>query len=615
MGIKNALARWTNSLAGRILITVLGIHLVILTIAFYFLVKLVENNYTEQFVDYVRTDNLRVSKLIKHELSFGNQEQINTFSDNLLLDGQPVKIIIKDDFGNVVYPQNLDLSKEAPFKEDFFFGDNGDSLYCIKNVLVSDDGELLGSMQIFYDESPTKNELADLYQNGIFIAISYLLIVLVFVGIMDTYITQSLRELTMSAFRIASGKYNEKLYSYTSTYEVRLLAQSLESMRKELVNRGKQLSDREKRIRALLNNISDAVLFCDHKGNIESANQAATRILGYSTKNLLKINFNQIINYDSVKDSMNWPVFEKIFETHAVNKDGTEIPIEILMSGLFQGNKTIVLVLMRDITERRQNELERHHHYTEMTHAGRLGIMGEMAAGIAHELNQPLAAISLYLQGSMRICQPELTDNDKCKEIYKVLKSADEQATRAAGIIRRIKRFVRKEGPNESIETVDLNKLVRKSIEFIFIDKQYACIQPELLLTKEPVLIDVDSLQIEQVLVNLIRNAIEAIFDLDSMHQILKISTGVDAQGYAIVSIIDSGDGIPYEIKDKIFDTYFTTKTEGLGMGLSICRSIIEEHNGELWCDTTIRQGAEFCFKLPPSRDAKPQNTTQSAQA
>ncbi len=612
MGIKNALARWTNSLAGRILITVLGIHLVILTIAFYFLVKLVENNYTEQFVDYVRTDNLRVSKLIKHELSFGNQQQINEFSDNLLLDGQPVKIIIKDDFGNLLYPQNLDLSKEAPFKEDFFFGDNNDSLYCIKNILVSDDGELLGSMQIFYDESPTKHELADLYQNGIFIAVSYLLIVLVFVGIMDTYITQSLRELTMSAFRIASGKYNEKLYSYTSTYEVKLLAESLESMRKELVNRGKQLSDREKRIRALLNNISDAVLFCDHKGNIESANQAATRILGYSTKNLLKINFNQIINYDSVKDSMSWPVFEKIFETNAVNKDGTEIPIEILMSGLFQGNKTIVLVLMRDISERRQNELERHQHYTEMTHAGRLGIMGEMAAGIAHELNQPLAAISLYLQGSIRICQPELDENKKIREIYKVLKSADEQATRAAGIIRRIKRFVRKEGPNESIETVDLNKLVRKSIEFIFIDKQYAYIQPELLLTKETVLIDVDSLQIEQVLVNLIRNAIEAILDQDSVHQILKISTSVDTQGYATVSIVDSGEGIPYEIKDKIFDTYFTTKTEGLGMGLSICRSIIEEHNGELWCDTTIRQGAEFCFKLPPTGDTKSKNTAQA---
>ncbi|VAW61612.1 hypothetical protein MNBD_GAMMA10-401 [hydrothermal vent metagenome] len=391
------------------------------------------------------------------------------------------------------------------------------------------------------------------------------------------------------------------------------MAQSLESMRKELVNRGKQLSDREKRIRALLNNISDAVLFCDHKGNIESANQAATRILGYSTKNLLKINFNQIVNYDTVKDSMNWPVFEKIFETNAVNKDGTEIPIEILMSGLFQGNKTIVLVLMRDISERRQNELERHRHYTDMTHAGRLGIMGEMAAGIAHELNQPLAAISLYLQGCMRLSRPDENSDSKSFKIHRAIKSADEQATRAAGIIRRIKRFVRKEGPNESIQTVDLNQLVRKSIEFIFIDKQYSFIQPELLFTKQSVLIDVDSLQIEQVLVNLIRNAIEAILDQDSVHQLLRISTSIDDEGFACVSIVDSGEGIPIEIKDKIFDTYFTTKTEGLGMGLSICRSIIEEHNGVLWCDTSILQGAEFCFKLPLTSELHASQPVKSA--
>ncbi|VAW65421.1 hypothetical protein MNBD_GAMMA09-2969 [hydrothermal vent metagenome] len=593
MGIKSTLKRWPNSLAGRILITVLATHLIILTISFYFIVKIVENNYTEQFVDYVRTDNLRLSKLIKHELSFGTPQQIKQFSDNLLLDGQPVKIIIKDDAGEVIYPENLDLKREPPFKEDFFFGENNDNLYCIKNNLKSDDGEAVGSMQIFYDETPTNNELLNLYQNGMFIAVAYLLIVIVFIIVMDTYITQSLRELTTSAFRIASGKYNEKIYSHTSIHEVKLLAQSLESMRKELVNRGKLLSDREKRIRALLNNISDAVLFCDNRGNIESANYAARKMLGYNSKNLLKTNFNQLVNYDQARNSMNWPVFEKTFESTATRKNGKKLPIEILMSGLFQGDKTIVLVLMRDISERRQNELERHQHYTEMAHVGRLGIMGEMAAGIAHELNQPLAAISLYLQGSMRLCTPETSD------ICRAMKAADEQATRAAGIIRRIKRFVRKEDPRGSIATVDLNKLIQKSIEFIFIDKQCSDIKPELLLTPQPVMVAVDSLQIEQVLVNLIRNAVEAILDQKPSHQLLQISTFTDAESYAIVSIIDSGKGIPDDIKDKIFDTYFTTKPEGLGMGLSICRSIIEEHSGVLWCDTSQGRGAEFYFKLP----------------
>jgi C4-dicarboxylate-specific signal transduction histidine kinase len=248
------------------------------------------------------------------------------------------------------------------------------------------------------------------------------------------------------------------------------------------------------------------------------------------------------------------------------------------------------------VRERKRSEKARYQYYNDMAHAGRLGIMGEMAAGIAHELNQPLAAISLYLQGCLRRSEPESISRE---EMLYAIKAADEQATRAAGIIRRIKSFVRKEVENENLEIVDINLLIKRSVEFVLLDTKYTHIQPELLLASHSLKVKVDSLEIEQVLVNLIRNAIEAIVLHGSTPYFLKIHSNVDIDGNITVSVIDSGCGIECKNRDKIFDTYFTTKADGLGMGLAICRSIIEEHDGVLQYKPGEGGGAVFYFSLP----------------
>ena len=596
MDIRQVVVSWAHSLSGRVLISILLIHLVLLAALFYSVLKLVENNYTEQFIDDVRTDSLRVSQLIILELENRDLSQLKAFSENLLLGGQLVSIAIRYPNGKSFYLSNASMKSQENFKEDFFFGDNGDSLYYIKTPLTTKQGEFIGDLQLTYDEVPTLDEIQNLYRNGLIITAIYMLIIIIFTGAVDTYITQPLRDLTKDANRIAAGKYKERFVISTNINEVKLLADSLELMRSELVARGEKLADREKRIAALVDSIADAVIVCNKRGYLESVNSAVTSITGYSIEDLAEENIYSLINFDEVIKRLNKPQSERLYETVAIAKDGKEIPVEVNVSELRQEHKTLMLVLLRDIRERKRSEIERYKYHNDMAHAGRLGIMGEMAAGIAHEINQPLAAINLYLQGCIR--------RYECEEISKrdvlyAIKSADEQATRAAIIIKKMKSFVRKESENENFEVVDINALIKRSADFILLDPKYSIIEPEFLLTSCTLMARVDSLQIEQVLVNLIRNAIEAIFSKIVNPYFLKIYSEINSDGYIKVSVIDSGSGVDPKNIDKIFDTYFTTKKNGLGMGLAICRSIIEEHDGVLQYAPGTNSGSIFYFTLP----------------
>ncbi|VAW60103.1 hypothetical protein MNBD_GAMMA08-1913 [hydrothermal vent metagenome] len=596
MDIRQVVVSWAHSLSGRVLISILLIHLVLLAALFYSVLKLVENNYTEQFIDDVRTDSLRVSQLIILELESRDLSQLKAFSENLLLGGQLVSIAIRYPNGKSLYLSNASMKSQKNFKEDFFFGDNGDNLYYIKTPLTTKQGEFIGDLQLTYDEVPTLDEIQNLYRNGLIITAIYMLIIIIFTGAVDTYITQPLRDLTKDANRIAAGKYKERFVISTNINEVKLLADSLELMRSELVARGEKLADREKRIAALVDSIADAVIVCNKRGYLESVNSAVTSITGYSIEDLAEENIYSLINFDEVIKRLNKPQSERLYETVAIAKDGKEIPVEVNVSELRQEHKTLMLVLLRDIRERKRSEIERYKYHNDMAHAGRLGIMGEMAAGIAHEINQPLAAINLYLQGCIRRYEREEISK---RDVLYAIKSADEQATRAAIIIKKMKSFVRKESENENFEVVDINALIKRSADFILLDPKYSIIEPEFLLTSCTLMAKVDSLQIEQVLVNLIRNAIEAIFFKIVNPYFLKIYSEINSDGYIKVSVIDSGSGVDSKNIDKIFDTYFTTKKNGLGMGLAICRSIIEEHDGVLQYAPGTNSGSIFYFTLP----------------
>ncbi len=252
--------------------------------------------------------------------------------------------------------------------------------------------------------------------------------------------------------------------------------------------------------------------------------------------------------------------------------------------------------LEQEINERQLAQEQALDHQAELAHVARLSTMGEMASGLAHELNQPLSAINTYVQGCIRRIN---MGTDDPKEIVNALQLTAQQAERAGGIIRRLRSFVRK---GESHKTYsEINHLVNEVTSFLEIQlkNRNVNLQLELEDNLPPVLADI--IQVEQVLINLLRNAIEAMPDLES--PAILVSTRLKNHNLIELCVIDSGHGISKDKLKRIFNPFFTTKSSGMGMGLSISSSIIEAHNGKLYARNNAEQGARFCFTLPITKE------------
>jgi len=390
------------------------------------------------------------------------------------------------------------------------------------------------------------------------------------------------------------------LDAYSSAIEIRNLTDAFYEMRK-------QVNSRQQRLLNILDNAAEAIITIDNCGVIETFNVAAEKLFAYQAAEVMGENVLMLIpqderdyyqalflDYQDNKSGAAPPLAEHGYEIDVLCNQQVLLPVSLKFSKTLIDGRLLYTGLVVDISERLANELERQQHLAEMAHIGRLSIMGEMAAGMAHELNQPLAAMSLYLQGSLRRCDPKL---DTCKDITTAVKSAIGQVDRASDIIRKMRGFAHRESFH--LEVVDINELIKKSVDLVLISQQSVSPQPAIILSDTPVFVNVDALQIEQVLVNLIRNAFEAQVDIEESERILIVKSECDDDGFARVYVIDAGEGVAEENIDKIFNTYFTTRKEGLGMGLSICRSIIEEHNGVLWYRAGVDAGAQFCFILP----------------
>jgi C4-dicarboxylate-specific signal transduction histidine kinase len=219
--------------------------------------------------------------------------------------------------------------------------------------------------------------------------------------------------------------------------------------------------------------------------------------------------------------------------------------------------------------------------------------MGEMASGFAHELNQPLAAIVNYAKGAVRRVNQDVIASS---ELMPVLEKIAVQAERAAAIIRRIRAFIRKEEPEHAV--IDLNKEIRETAGLITAEAERAGVQLTLRLDETLPRVSADAVQIEQVIVNLVRNAIEAISEANSPVRRITLSTGRVTPSAAEIAVEDTGPGLPQMGRDRLFDPFFTTKADGLGLGLSISQGIVEAHGGRLTAAPRPDGGAVFCFTL-----------------
>jgi len=254
-----------------------------------------------------------------------------------------------------------------------------------------------------------------------------------------------------------------------------------------------------------------------------------------------------------------------------------------------------VVFLASDISEQNRAERRRSSRLVELARVSRVSTIDEMATALAHEINQPLCAITSYAQACERMMNYGTGGRE---EIASAIKAISQEATRAGEIIRGIRRFVRRDISKRS--EVDINAVIEDAVNLVEPELNRYYISLSLQLGKGLPPVVADSIQIEQVIINLLRNGLEAVVASDSKTRQFFIST-MD-EGCVEVSIRDNGVGIDPKIVDRVFDPFISTKSNGMGMGLSISRSIIESHGGRLWWVPNQAEGATFKFSLPAAR-------------
>ncbi|HUW84903.1 MAG TPA: PAS domain-containing protein [Phycisphaerae bacterium] len=300
--------------------------------------------------------------------------------------------------------------------------------------------------------------------------------------------------------------------------------------------------------------------------------------------------------------------YTHVFETGAslVTEETTTIGGEQIVTEthkapvLEDGKVTQVVTVVRDITNRRRAEEAAQRHLDELAHVARVNTMGEMASALSHELSQPLAAIAAYTQGCIRRLRSAQGDPH---EMIEPMEQVTKQAQRAGEIIRRLRAFVRRTDPHRS--TVDINELVREGAALDEADVRQANVSLHFDLTPDLPLVLADPVEIEQVVLNLLRNGIEAMDATEPGHRRLVLQTSRSADKHIEVAVADTGRGLPPTLQDRIFEPFVTTKPRGMGMGLSISRSIIEAHGGRLWVTPNAERGVTFHFSLPITQSSR----------
>jgi two-component system, LuxR family, sensor kinase FixL len=359
---------------------------------------------------------------------------------------------------------------------------------------------------------------------------------------------------------------------------------------------------REAHLKSILDTVPDAMIVIDERGIMQSFSAAAERLFGYSATEAIGKNIKMMMpspyrdNHDAYMDR-----YLRTGERHIIGigrvvvgerKGGSTFPMELAVGEMRSGEKRYFTGFIRDLTERQKTEARLQELQSELVHISRLTAMGEMASTLAHELNQPLSAIANYMKGSRRLL--EQSTDERSEMIRQAMDSAAEQAMRAGQIIRRLRNFVARGESERRVESV--SKLVEEASALALVGIKDQGIQVRFQLSRSNDLALVDKVQIQQVLLNLIRNAIEAM--QDSSRRDLLISTAPAEDGMLMISVADTGPGIAPEVCSQLFQPFVTTKRHGMGVGLSISRTIIEAHGGRIWIEPNPGGGTIFRFTV-----------------
>jgi two-component system sensor kinase FixL len=353
---------------------------------------------------------------------------------------------------------------------------------------------------------------------------------------------------------------------------------------------------------ALVATAVDGIIVIDEESNVLFYNAACEKLFAYGTDEVLGRNVKMLMPapYRAEHDAY-VARYLSTGERHIIGigrevvgqrKDGSTFPMYLSVGEGRLDGRRIFVGIVHDISDRNAREKRIQELQSELLHVTRMTAMGQMSSALAHELNQPLTAILSYANAASKMAgMPGIAPT----ELKETLAKLAEQTTRAGEIIRRLRAFVEKREPNRTRE--NLNKLVDESVRLGLVGVRDAGVQVRVQLDPEVSDAIIDRIEIQQVLVNLMRNAVEAM--QGSPRRELVVSTNRDNEDFVSVSVSDTGPGLAPEVAKRLFQPFVSTKAQGMGMGLNICRTIIEAHGGRLWADSNPGGGTTFRFRVP----------------
>ena len=373
-------------------------------------------------------------------------------------------------------------------------------------------------------------------------------------------------------------------------------------------------NEREAQLRAILATVPDAMVVIDERGVIEEFSPGAVRQFGYTAAEALGRNVRLLMpppyrdEHDGYMHRYMTTGERRIIGIGRVvvgmRRDGSTFPMELQVGEAWFGTRRVFIGFIRDLTESQKTRARLQELQQELLHAARLRSTGQMAAALAHELNQPLAASSNYLRGAQRLLDaptPELA------RVRDAMGLAAQQILRAGEIIRRLRAFVGRAEVPRRPEPVA--QLIEEASALALLGARERNVHVTFRLPPDLPEVLVERVQVQQVLVNLMRNAVEA---MDAAPRRALTVDAAAESGVVRIGITDTGPGLDPEVAAQLFQPFVTTKSEGMGLGLSICRTIIEAHGGRIWAEPAPGGGAAFRFTLPA---APPADLDQSGSA